>query len=691
MKSKFNEALTFFKKGQLKEAKNLCLEILKGHPNNFDVLHILGIINFREKNFTESKNLIEKAIKIKPNSFEIHNFFAFVLLNLKKFDLAIKSWDEAIKLNPNYAEAYNNRGNIFFMLENLDDALKSYKQAIKLKPDFADAYNNQGNVFRKLNKNNDAIESYQKATKFEQNHADAYYNLGSIFRKQKKTTSAIKNYEKAIELKPDYVDSYVGLGNSYLELKNNSLALESYEKAIKLKPDYNFLLGTIVHTKLKLCLWDNLDRDLKDVEEKVSNLKKISPPFQLLTFNNSIKLQKISAEMWAKQEISSYKNILEPIFNKQINKKIKIGYYSADFHDHATSNLMVNLFELHDRSKFEIVGFYFGPESKHEMYIRVSNAFDQFINVKFKTDKEIAQLSRELNIDIAIDLMGFVKNNRFKIFIDRCAPIQVNYLGYPGTLGTNCFEYIIADKTLIPKECQEYYSEKIVYLPNSYQPNDSKKKISKKIFKREELDLPKNDFVFCSFNQSSKILPKTFDIWMRILKKVDRSVLWLLESNLTTCENLKYQADKRGVDSSRIIFAQRLPTEEHLARQKIADLFIDTFPCTGHTTSSDALWAGLPVLTLQGETFASRVSSSLLNAIGLSELITKNSYEYEEKAVELGNNLSKVISLKKKIETNKFTKPLFNTKLFTSHIEQAYLEMNKKYNENKKTENIEIK
>ena len=205
------------------------------------------------------------------------------------------------------------------------------------------------------------------------------------------------------------------------------------------------------------------------------------------------------------------------------------------------------------------------------------------------------------------------------------------------------------------------------------------------------MDLPKNDFVFCSFNQSSKILPKTFDIWMRILKKVDRSVLWLLESNLTTCENLKYQADKRGVDSSRIIFAQRLPTEEHLARQKIADLFIDTFPYTGHTTSSDALWAGLPVLTLQGETFASRVSSSLLNAIGLSELITKNSYEYEEKAVELGNNLSKVISLKKKIETNKFTKPLFNTKLFTSHIEQAYLEMNKKYNENKKTENIEIK
>ena len=615
---------------------------------------------------------------------------ALTLFKKGKLEKAINVFSDILKHEPNNFAAYNNRGNIFFILGNLDDALQNYENAIKLKPDFADAYSNQGNVLRKLNKYNDAIASYQKAIKFDQNHSKAFYNLGGVFRKQKKYNSAIESYEKSINLNPKYIDSYLGLGNLYVELKNITLALQNYEKALKIKPDYNFLLGSAIHTKLKLCLWDNLDKDLKDVEDKILNLKKITPPFHLLTFNDSLKLQKISAETWAKHEESNYKNILEPISNRQINKKIKIGYYSADFHNHATSNLMVNLFELHDRSKFEVIGFYFGPESKHEMYMRISNAFNQFINVSYKTDKEVAQLSRKINIDIAIDLMGFCGNNRFKIFIDRCAPIQVNYLGYPGTLGTNCIDYIIADKTLIPKKSQEYYSEKIVYLPNSYQPNDSKKKISEKIFKREELSLPKDGFVFCSFNQSSKILPKIFDIWMNILKKVDSSVLWLLENNLTTRKNLENEANKRGVNSDRIIFAEFLPTDEHLSRLKMADLFVDTYPYTAHTTCSDALWAGLPVVTLQGETFASRVSSSLLNAMGLSELITKNLKEFEEKIVELGNNLPKVITLKKKIEVNKFKEPLFNTKLFTSHIEQAYLEMHKIYNENKKPENIEI-
>ncbi len=616
---------------------------------------------------------------------------ALILLNKGQFEDAKKIFLEILKLETNNSAAYNNLGNIYFILGNLNGALQNYENAIRFKEDFADAYNNKGNVLRKFNKKKDAIESYQKAIKFNKNHFQAYYNLGVALKEQKKYELAIKNYEKAKKLKPDYLEVYIGLGNLYLEIKNNSLAIQCYEKAIKIKPSYNFLLGNILHTKLKLCNWNDLYENIKDLEEKILSLKKVSLPFPLLTFNNSLKLQKICAKIWGDHQVSSHKKILGPIPRKEINKKIKIGYYSADFHDHATSNLMVNLFELHDRSKFEIVGFYFGPESQHEMHKRVSNAFDQFINVKLKTDREIAELSRELNIDIAIDLMGFVKNNRFKIFIEKCAPIQVNYLGYPGTMGTDYIDYIIADEILIPKESREYYSEKIVYLPNSYQPNDLKKKISEKTFKREEVGLPKNNFVFCSFNQSSKVLPKIFDIWMRILKKVDGSVLWLLESNNKTCKNLKDHANKRGIDPGRLIFADRLPIEKHLARHKAADLFIDTFPCNAHTTCSDALWAGLPVLTLQGETFASRVASSLLNAVGLKELITKNSYEYEQKAVELGKDLSKVISLKKKLDSNKLTKPLFNTKLFTSHIEQAYLEMYKRYNENQKPENIEIK
>ena len=616
---------------------------------------------------------------------------ALALINKRHFNDAKKIFSEILKNEPNNFAAYNNLGNIYFILGNLDSALQNYDNAIKLKKDFADAFNNKGNVLIKLNKKKDAIESYQKAIQFNKAHFQAYYNLGAALKEQKKYELAVENYKKAKKLKPDYLEVYIGLGNLYLEIKNNNLALECFEDAIKIKPNHNFLLGNILHTKLKLCMWDDIDKNIKDLEEQVLRLNKISLPFPLLTFNNSLKLQKICSQIWSQHQVLNYKKILGPISKKETNKKIKIGYYSADFHDHATSNLMVNLFELHDRSKFEIVGFYFGPESQHEMHKRVSNAFDQFINVKLKTDREITQLSRELDIDIAIDLMGFVKNNRFKIFIEKCAPIQVNYLGYPGTLSADFFDYIIADEILIPKESQEYYSEKIVYLPNTYQPNDQKKQISKKIFKREEIGLPKNNFVFCSFNQSSKILPKTFDVWMRILKKVNRSVLWLLESNINTRENLKDQANRRGIDPSRLIFAERLPPEEHLARHKAADLFIDTFPYNAHTTCSDSLRVGLPVLTLQGETFASRVSSSLLNAVGLKELITYSSKEYEDLAVEFATDASKLKNIKNKLEINKNKLPLFNTKLFTSHIEQAYFEMYKRYNKNEKPENIEIK
>ena len=616
---------------------------------------------------------------------------ALALINKRHFNDAKKIFSEILKNEPNNFAAYNNLGNIYFILGNLDSALQNYDNAIKLKKDFADAFNNKGNVLIKLNKKKDAIESYQKAIQFNKAHFQAYYNLGAALKEQKKYELAVENYKKAKKLKPDYLEVYIGLGNLYLEIKNNNLALECFEDAIKIKPNHNFLLGNILHTKLKLCMWDDIDKNIKDLEEQVLRLNKISLPFPLLTFNNSLKLQKICSQIWSQHQVLNYKKILGPISKKETNKKIKIGYYSADFHDHATSNLMVNLFELHDRSKFEIVGFYFGPESQHEMHKRVSNAFDQFINVKLKTDREITQLSRELDIDIAIDLMGFVKNNRFKIFIEKCAPIQVNYLGYPGTLSADFFDYIIADEILIPKESQEYYSEKIVYLPNTYQPNDQKKQISKKIFKREEIGLPKNNFVFCSFNQSSKILPKTFDVWMRILKKVNRSVLWLLESNINTRENLKDQANRRGIDPSRLIFAERLPPEEHLARHKAADLFIDTFPYNAHTTCSDSLRVGLPVLTLQGETFASRVSSSLLNAVGLKELITYSSKEYEDLAVEFATDASKLKNIKNKLEINKNKLPLFNTKLFTSHIEQAYFEMYKRYNKNEKPENIKIK
>jgi len=589
MKSKFDEALTLFQNGQLNKAKDICLEILKAQPNNFDIFHLLALIAFQTKNYLKSVEIIDKAIQIKPNNAEVYDFKAIVLIHLKKFEEAIKSWNCAIQIKPDYAEAYYNRGNALVELHKIDDAL------------------------------------------------------------------------------------------------------ESYNKAIQIKPDSDYLFGQLFVARNSLCDWSFFSENLKKLKDKILKFKKASMPFSILSIYDSPSLQKISAETYLKAKYSTI-DILEPIIKRESNKKIRIGYYSADFRNHAVSHLLVNLLELHDKSKFELIGFSFGPDKNDEMRTRVSSAFDQFINVNLKNDKEIALLSRDLKIDIAVDLMGFTKNNRFGIFMERCAPIQISYLGYAATTGSDSIDYIIGDKIVIPNENQKDYSEKVIYLPDSFMVNDFTKKISDKIFTREELGLPKKGFVFCSFNNYYKITPKIFDVWMRLLKQVKGSVLWLTEGNLTGIKNLQKEANKRGIDSKRLIFAKRTKLlADHLARHRAADLFIDTVPYNGHATASDALWSGLPVLALIGKSFSSRVSASLLNVLGLSELITYTEKEYEDLAIELAKNPNKLKEIKNKLEKNKTNKPLFNTKLFTKNIETAYTKIYQKYLKNLPVENIEIK
>ena len=400
-------------------------------------------------------------------------------------------------------------------------------------------------------------------------------------------------------------------------------------------------------------------------------------------------MQKTSAEIFVKNEYND-KNNQNHKFDNQTKQKIRIAYYSADFRNHPMSYLLANLYELHDRNKFEVIGISFGPDKDDQMRKRVSTAFDKFYDLRLKTEEEIVKFSRELKIDIAIDLMCFTKYHKFGIFVKKCAPIQVNYLGYPGTSGTNYLDYIIADKILIPKDSQKYYSEKIVYLPDTYQANDSTKKISDRIFTREELGLPKDAFVFCCFNNNYKITPQVFDVWMRLLERVENSVLWILSEDINISKNLKNETTKRGIDFNRIVFAERIKMNEHLARQKVADLFIDTFPYTGHTTASDALWVGLPVLTRIGKSFASRVSASLLNAIDLSELVTSSEKEYEDLAVEIAKNPTKLKEIKNKLKNNRSSKPLFNTQIFTRNIEKAYSLMYERYLKNLPLDNIEI-
>ena len=657
MKSKFDEALTLFQNGQLNKAKDICLEILKAQPNHFDTLHLLGLITFQTKNYLKSVEIFDRAIQVKPNDAEIYNFHAIVLIHLKKFEEAIKSWNCAIKIKPDYAEAYYNRGNAFFELKKIESAIANYDKAIQIKPDYAEAYYNRGNAFFEL----------------------------------KKIESAITSYDKAIQIKPDYAEAYNNRGTTLLDLNKIDGAFQDYNKAIQIKPNLDYLFGQLFFVRNSLCDWSFFNENLKKLKDKILKFKKASMPFSILSIYDLPSLQKISAETYLKAKYSTI-DILEPIIKRESNKKIRIGYYSADFREHAVSHLLVNLFELHDKSKFELIGFSFGPDDHNdEMRKRVSSAFDQFINVNSKSDKEIAELSRDLKIDIAVDLMGFTKNHRFGIFIERCAPIQVSYLGYAATTGSDSIDYIIGDKVLIPNENQKDYSEKVIYLPDSFMVNDFTKKISDKIFTREELGLPKKGFVFCSFNNYYKITPKIFDVWMRLLKQVEGSVLWLTEGNLTGVKNLQKEANERGIDSERLIFAKRTKLlADHLARHKAADLFIDTIPYNGHATASDALWSGLPVLTRIGKSFSSRVSASLLNVLGLSELITYTEKEYEDLAIELAKNPNKLKEIKNKLEKNKTNKPLFNTKLFANNIESAYVKIYDRYLQNLPVDNIEI-
>jgi predicted O-linked N-acetylglucosamine transferase (SPINDLY family) len=424
-----------------------------------------------------------------------------------------------------------------------------------------------------------------------------------------------------------------------------------------------------------MCRWENFDFKLSNIIHSINENKSVIVPFPLLALTDDPQLHKTAAQNYAtskpyqKGDLSN----LKPIEEK--TEKIRIGYYSADFHNHATAYLIAEMIEQHDRDRFEIYGFSYGPISSDEMRTRLYHAFDEYIDVSQYGDRQIASLSRVLGIDIAVDLKGYTEGSRMGIFIDRCAPIQVSYLGFPGTTMLPEIDYIVCDEIVAPKGSEFDYSEKIIRLPHCYQANDSKRKISDREFTRKELNLPDQATVFCCFNNNYKILPDTFNSWMHILESVPNSVLWLLSDNIWAETNLQKEATTRGINPSRLIFAKRMPLADHLARFKQADLFLDTFPYNAHTTASDALWAGVPVLTKSGRSFASRVAASLLTNIGLPELITTSKHDFEKKAIELAKNPDQLEKLRAKIGACRTTSPLFNTTKFIKDFEEKMIQI----------------
>ena len=423
-----------------------------------------------------------------------------------------------------------------------------------------------------------------------------------------------------------------------------------------------------------LCSWNNFDSLSKKISKALNKNSKVIEPFSFLGLIDNPGASKLSSEIFVKDKIAKPSKI-KPLSKYKNHKKPRIGYYSADFCDHAVLHLMMDVFRNHNKSLFDFFGFSFGPDKDDNWRNEVKNYFIKFEDVTKISDKEVADLSRKLEIDIAIDLTAFTSNSRSGIFSYRAAPIQINYLGYPGTMGAEYVDYIIADEVIIPKENFNYYSEKVLYLPDCYQANMSQKNISKKQFKRSDFGLPDNAFVFCSFNNNYKITPHIFDIWMNILKKVPNSVLWIFKSNETASRNLKRETELRGVDPNRVIFASYLPNDEHLKRIPLADLFLDTFPYNAHVTASDAIRMGIPILTLTGNSFASRVGASILSCIGIKELITRNKREYQELGIELAIKPDKLNKLKNRIKNTVSKSTLFDSQKFTKNLENIYLNL----------------
>jgi len=626
----------------------------------------------------EALECYAKAITIKPNYAEALYNAGSLLQKLGKHKESLEHYNKAIASNPRLIGAHINKGNLLRILSRHEDALASYRNAISQNQNSADAYNNIGATLRELKRNKDALNAYQTALAISPSSVEIYCNVGNLLQAMGLIEESIEYYDIAIDLKPTHADAHNGKGGALKELKCYKEALSSLRIAAKLDSKSRFVYSNLVSLDSHVCDWESLSKDYSILKEQINSENELCDPFCLLPIEDDPLLHKKSAELYIQNIAPSINSFSSAKVQKNFqNKKIHIGYFSSDFHNHATAHLISKLFECHSKEQFELTAFSFGPEINDDANLRIRKAFDKFLHVEDKSDQEIAEISRHMKIDIAIDLKGFTRHNRIGIFSYRAAPIQINYLGYPGTLGCNCIDYIIADNLLITPETREYYSEHVIFLPNSYQVNDDTRLIGNKKFERNFFGLPEEAFVFCCFNNNYKITETHFQSWVRILKNVDMSVLWLLEDNPLAVSNLKNAAKKYGLDPDRLIFSGRLPPAEHLARHCLADLFLDTYPFNAHTTCSDALWSGLPVLTLTGKTFASRVGASLINAIDIPELITFSPEEYELLAINLATNNQAIHNLKKKLSSNRISSPLFNTNLFTRSFENALREVHR--------------
>lgn len=686
----YNLGLLFSVEKNAQQALRFYNEALVVSPNNIEALiNKSGLLN-EIKQFDEARAASEKALDLGSNHLEAWINHGIALRNLNRLALSLESFDKALEVSPQSELAVFNKGLSLIALSKHQEAIYCLDQAIHLQPRHAESYFYKALCLEILHQLDMALTAYDQGLLFLPNDPDALANRGNLLTRLKRHREALISYDQAIKADPSNVGAWKNKGAALSEMKLYPEAMACYLKAYQLNPHEDYLLGDLLCTQLYLCQWNKYDELHKQLLSALAKHETVSTPFYTLGLTDSIALQRNAAECFVSDFSAKASENIEPFSTLDKNQKIKIAYLSADFHTHAVAILTAGLFENHDRNIFEVIGLSAGPTRDDEMQLRLKNAFDQFIDVSKLSDQELAKLARELNIDIAIDLGGLTQNSRSGALKNRFAPIQISYLGYPGTSGTDYVDYLIGDHFLIPEKYKELYSEKIIYLPHCFQVNDDQRFAPINIPNLEKYGLPKDGFIFCCFNNSFKITPTIFESWMKILGQVPGSFLWLLADYPETEKNLRNEASQRGIDPNRLLFAPRLPPSQYLERYQAADLFLDTFPFNAGTTASDALWVELPVLTLSGEAFASRMAGSQLSSLNLPELICESAEQYVERAIFLARHPDKLGELKVRLSDNKKMQPLFNTKQTTQDIEKAYLIALERYRKGELPTHIDI-
>ena len=686
-----NKGVCLFESNAFDECIDIFDQAIQLDTSNLTAISNKALVLIKLKNFKKAYEVYETFLIKNPEQYQIYLLQSKVLIKLEKYKLALDKINKFIFKEPETFEGHYLKGNILGELSDYENSILAYNQAININLSSYDAWNNIGGMHYLNEDFNSAIDSYKQAVKLNPSSSKAFYNLGKSYLEKSRYKLSLESFSESVRLQNDYADAYNYIGIINKTLNKVEDAFYAFEKAYLLKPDNNTLLSNFLFSSMNINKWNF---NIKNSNVSISDtnlLKKINVPFISITSIDDPKFHYNVAKNYTQNKHKKKRGHSTRKLHTKRNK-INVGYFSSDFGMHPVSFLIIELIENHDRNFFQVFGFSTKQKSPDDfMAKRMASAFDKFYNVEELTSKKIADLSIENEIDIAVDLNGHTLFARTDIFAYGAAAIQINFLGFPSTMGANYYDYIIADKIVIPKETKKYYSEHIVYLPNSYQPNPSSRTRIKKHLTRSDFGLPEKKIIFCCFNNNYKILPETFNAWMDILNAVKDSVLWLSNTNSIAKCNIIYEAKKFNITSDRIIFASYLDNlDDHLSRISLADLFLDTLPYNAQTTASDALWAELPVLTKIGKSFSSRVASSLLKCLNLEELITSNYDEYIKKAIELGTNPKLLEDIRNKIRINKTDKSLFDPIQYTRNIEKAYKKMIFLYDKKLHSQDINI-